>query len=69
MRIGTVGPRVGQSPPQSSQLVGPSFGVGSGPQRPPLTERAALLAISGRRWGMAVLPRRKNTVVVRSVQT
>jgi nuclear pore complex protein Nup155 len=53
---------LGQSPPQSSQVVGPSFGVGSGPQRPPLTERAALLAIPGRTWGMAALPRPKNTV-------
>ncbi|KAH9175438.1 nucleoporin [Lactarius sanguifluus] len=57
-RIGTLG----QTHPQSSQPAGTSFGTGSGPQRPPLTERAALLAIPGRTWGMAALPRPKNTV-------
>lgn len=53
---------LGQTHPQSSQPAGTSFGTGSGPQRPPLTERAALLAIPGRTWGMAALPRPKNTV-------
>jgi len=57
-RIGTLG----QTHPQSSQLAGTSFGAGSGPQRPPLAERAALLAIPGRTWGMAAFPRPKNAV-------
>ena len=58
-RIGTLG----QTHPHSTQLAPPTtFGAGSGPQRPPLTERAALLAIPGRTWGMAALPRPKNAI-------
>ncbi|KAI0304810.1 nucleoporin [Russula brevipes] len=59
-RIGTLG----QVPPPTSQLPGPPFGPGAGSQRPPLTERAALLAIPGRTWGMAVLPRPKNAITL-----
>jgi nuclear pore complex protein Nup155 len=55
---------LGQAPPQTSQLAGPSFGAGAATQRPPLTERATLLAIPGRTWGMAVLPRPKNAITV-----
>jgi len=57
-RIGALG----QTPPQASQLAGTPFGAGAGSQRPPLTERAALLAIPGRTWGMAALPRPKNAI-------
>jgi nuclear pore complex protein Nup155 len=57
-RIGVLG----QTPPQASQLAGPPFGAGAGSQRPPLAERAALLAIPGRTWGMAALPRPKNAI-------
>ena len=61
-RIGTLG----QTPPQTSQPTGPPFGAGVGSQRPPLTERAALLAIPGRTWGMAALPRPKNSITLTS---
>ncbi|KAI0257476.1 nucleoporin [Lactifluus subvellereus] len=61
-RIGALG----QTPSQTSQLAGPSFGAGAVSQRPPLTERAALLAIPGRTWGMAALPRPKNAITVTS---
>ena len=59
-RIGALG----QTPPQTSQLTGPPFGAGVGSQRPPLTERAALLAIPGRTWGMAALPRPRNSITL-----
>jgi len=59
-RIGALG----QTPPQTSQPTGPPFGAGVGSQRPPLTERAALLAIPGRTWGMAALPRPKNSITL-----
>jgi nuclear pore complex protein Nup155 len=61
-RIGALG----QTPPQTSQPTGPPFGAGVGSQRPPLTERAALLAIPGRTWGMAALPRPKNSITLTS---
>ena len=61
-RIGTLG----QTPPQAPQLAAPTFGVGAGSQRPPLAERAALLAIPGRTWGMAALPRPKNAITLTS---
>lgn len=61
-RIGALG----QTPSQTSQLAGPSFGAGAVSQRPPLTERAALLAIPGRTWGMAALPRPKNAITATS---
>jgi nuclear pore complex protein Nup155 len=61
-RIGALG----QTPSQTSQLAGPSFGAGAVSQRPPLTERAALLAIPGRTWGMAALPRSKNAITATS---
>jgi nuclear pore complex protein Nup155 len=57
---------LGQTPPQASQLAGTPFGAGTGSQRPPLTERAALLAIPGRTWGMAALPRSKNAIAFTS---
>lgn len=43
-----------QTTPQQPQIT--YTGV-AGPQRPPLAERAAILAIPGRTWGMAVMPR------------
>ena len=61
-RIGALG----QTPPQASQLAGTPFGAGAGSQRPPLTERAALLAIPGRTWGMAAFPRPKNATTLTS---
>jgi nuclear pore complex protein Nup155 len=61
-RIGVLG----QTPPPTSQLTAPPFGAGAGSQRPPLTERAALLAIPGRTWGMAALPRAKNAIPLTS---
>ena len=61
-RIGALG----QTPPQTSQPTGPPFGASVGSQRPPLTERAALLAIPGRTWGMAALPRPKNSITLTS---
>jgi nuclear pore complex protein Nup155 len=61
-RIGVLG----QTPPQTSQPPAPPFGAGVGSQRPPLTERAALLAIPGRTWGMAALSRPKNAITLTS---
>jgi nuclear pore complex protein Nup155 len=61
-RIGSLG----QTPSQASQLAGAPFGAGAGSQRPPLAERAALLAIPGRTWGMAALPRPKNAITLTS---
>ncbi|KAI9512809.1 nucleoporin [Russula earlei] len=57
-RIGALG----QTPQQTSQPTGAPFAS----QRPPLTERAALLTIPGRTWGMAALPRPKNAVTLTS---
>ena len=57
-RIGTLG----QTTPQTSQSTVSPFGASAGTQRLPLTERAALLAIPGRTWGMAALPRPKNAI-------
>jgi nuclear pore complex protein Nup155 len=61
-RIGALG----QTPPQTLPLAGPSFGACAASQRPPLTERAALLAIPGRTWGMAALPRPKHAITITS---
>ncbi|KAI0313508.1 nucleoporin [Amylostereum chailletii] len=49
-RIGTFA----QLPHQTQVAYGTSS---TGPQRPPLTERAAILTIPGRTWGMAPVPR------------
>ncbi|KAF8507029.1 nucleoporin [Russula emetica] len=57
---------LGQTPPQTSQPTGPPFGAVVGSQRLPLTERAALLAVPGRTWGMAALPRPKNSITLTS---
>ncbi|KAI0053328.1 nucleoporin [Auriscalpium vulgare] len=54
-RIGTLG----QAVVQQVQYPGAPYGAPSGAQRPPLTERAAMLAIPGRTWGMAAVVRPK----------
>jgi len=61
-RIGALG----QTPLQTSQPTAPPFGAVAGSQRPPLTERAALLSIPGRTWGMAALPRPRNAISLTS---
>ncbi|KAI0274723.1 nucleoporin [Gloeopeniophorella convolvens] len=64
-RIGALG----QTPSQPLQPPATSFGAGAGPQRPPLTERAALLAIPGRTWGMAALTRPKSIIALAGAES
>ncbi|KIL70918.1 hypothetical protein M378DRAFT_95691 [Amanita muscaria Koide BX008] len=56
-RVGTLG----QPQSQSTQPQQPSYtyGSGSSPSRPPLTEYASLLAIPGRTWALSIVPRQR----------
>ena len=55
-RIGTFGQVSAPQPPAQPQY-GTSYGTVAGPSRPPLTEYATLLSISGRTWDIAPVPR------------
>ncbi len=54
-RIGSLGQPQLQGSQQQQQSY--AYGSGSAPSRPPLTEYATLLAIPGRTWAMAAVPR------------
>jgi len=54
-RIGSLGQPQLQGTQQQQQSY--AYGSGSAPSRPPLTEYATLLAIPGRTWAMAAVPR------------
>ncbi|CCM05199.1 uncharacterized protein FIBRA_07408 [Fibroporia radiculosa] len=57
-RVGSLGQVHGApSQLQLSQFATTSYSMVPGPSRPPLTENAALLAIPGRTWAMALVPR------------
>ncbi|KAA1468695.1 nucleoporin [Dentipellis sp. KUC8613] len=59
-RISTYAQATSRQPPyQQPQYQAVPYGAPSGPQRPSLTERAALLTIPGRTWGMAPISRPK----------
>lgn len=63
-RVGSFG-QVNGPQPQQGQYTN-AYGTNAGPSRPPLTEYATLLAIPGRTWAMASVPRPAIAAAARS---
>jgi nuclear pore complex protein Nup155 len=61
-RIGAFGQTLAHQPPQLG------YSAVAAPQRPPLTERAAMLAIVGRCWGILTVPRRGRDALVSAMR-
>lgn len=50
-------PKMGSMGHATQQYANAPYGAGTGPQRPPLVERAAMINIPGRTWALAAVPR------------